>query len=121
MYCVLQLESGEQRYLYMPVLPLVPEGELIIKVTAFSILDIDTEERVLATRVSDCNLCAIILIVWESVWQKIPKNESFSNLLSLYFSMMACSMMTTLHIWWIWLTRDPSSFRILTVLFQNNS
>ena len=70
MYCVLQLESGEQRYLYMPVLPLVPEGELIIKVTAFSILDIDTEERVLATRVSNCNLCVITLIVWKSAWQK---------------------------------------------------
>ena len=57
----------------MPVLPLVPEGELIIKVTAFSILDIDTEERVLATRVRDCNLRVIKLIVWESVWQKFPK------------------------------------------------
>ena len=50
----------------MPVLPLVPEGELIIKVTAFSILDIDTEERVLATRVGKCILCLVTLIVWES-------------------------------------------------------
>ena len=35
----------------MPILPLVPSGELVVKVTAFSILDIDTEERVLSTRV----------------------------------------------------------------------
>ena len=41
----------------MPILPLVPSGELIVKVTAFSILDIDTEERVLSTRVgiAHCN------------------------------------------------------------------
>ena len=61
----------------MPVLPLVPEGELIIKVTAFSILDIDTEERVLATRVSNCNLRVITLIAWESAWQKFPKEDFF--------------------------------------------
>ena len=41
----------------MPILPLVPSGELVVKVTAFSILDIDTEERVLSTRVgiAHCN------------------------------------------------------------------
>ena len=79
MYCVLQLESGEQRYLYMPVLPLVPEGELVIKVTAFSILDIDTEERVLATRVSDNNLCVITLIVLEWAWRQFPKKGVFAT------------------------------------------
>ena len=46
-----KLESGEQRYIHIPVLPLVESGELTVRVTAFSILDIDTEEKTITTRV----------------------------------------------------------------------
>ncbi len=35
----------------MPILPLVEAGELVVTVSAISILDIDTESRVLTTRV----------------------------------------------------------------------
>ena len=41
---IFQLPAGAQTYIHFPVLPILPEGEVTVRITAFSPIDRDEEE-----------------------------------------------------------------------------
>ena len=49
---VLQLEAGENRYVYYPIVPVIESGDVTVRLTAFSFYDKDEAELSFSVSVS---------------------------------------------------------------------